>query len=210
MLLLKAILSLIFCYLIGSIPSAYIAGKLCRGIDIRQYGSGNIGATNVFRVLGKVPGVIVLLADVAKGFVAVVFVTGILQLNQITFYVLAGLAVVCGHNWTVFLNFKGGKGIATSLGVLIGLTVQIASIRPVLLIVLALWLAVFLSSGYVSLSSLIATVALPFLMVFLTASLELTILGIIFAVFVVVRHRPNIRRLLSGEEHRFHLFKKRK
>ena len=211
MLILKIVLSIIVSYLIGSIPTAYITGKLYRGIDIRQYGSGNIGATNVFRVLGKIPGIIVLVIDIAKGLVATAFVANLFGLTQVFSYVLVGLAVVSGHNWTVFLKFKGGKGMATSLGVLIGLTIKIALIRPVLLISVALWAILFLLSGYVSLASIVSCATLPFLMIFLTWSLELTILGIIFAIFVVVRHRANIRRLLAGEEHRVSFpFKKRK
>ena len=208
--LLKVILGLALSYLIGSIPTAYIFGKLYRGIDIRQYGSGNIGATNVFRVLGKAPGIIVLLIDISKGIVATALISSLLGLNQVIFYVLLGLAAVIGHNWTIFLQFKGGKGMATSLGVLIGLTIKIALIRPVLIVSILIWLIVFLSSGYVSLASIISAVILPILMVALTQSFELTVLGIIFCFFVVLRHRPNIKRLISKEEHRFNFpFKKK-
>ena len=207
---IKIVLSLITAYLIGSIPTAFIFGKIYRGIDIRQYGSGNIGATNVFRVLGKVPGIIVLVVDVAKGVVATALVADIFGLDRIILYVLLGLAVVSGHNWTIFLQFKGGKGMATSLGVLIGLTVKIALLRPVLILSVIVWLVVFLSSGYVSLASLAAAVCLPFLMVVLTGSFELIILGIVFTVFVVLRHRPNIRRLLLKEEHRFNIFSRKR
>ena len=210
MLLLKIILSLVLSYLVGSIPTAYIVGKLYGGIDIRQYGSGNVGATNVLRVLGKAPGIGVLLFDIAKGIFAVVAISAIFALNQIIFYVFLGLAVVIGHNWTIFLKFQGGKGMATSLGVLIGLTIKVALIRPVLMLSIFAWLAVFLLSGYVSLASILSTVLLPFLMVVRTSSFELTALSILFAIFVVLRHRPNIRRLLSGEEHRFHPFAKKK
>jgi len=210
MLLVKIIFCLAISYLIGSLPTAYIAGRFTRGIDIRKYGSGNIGATNVFRVLGKTPGIIVLIIDIFKGVVAIAIIPGIFGLHEVMAYVLAGLAVVSGHNWTVFLQFKGGKGMATSLGVLIGLTIQIAAIRPVLLLSVAIWSIVFLLSGYVSLASLVSAVCLPVLMVVLTASFELTFLGIIFSVFIVLRHRANIKRLLAKEEHRFNIFPRNK
>lgn len=208
-LIIKIILSLIVSYLIGSIPTAYIFGKLYRGIDIRQYGSGNVGATNVFRVLGKGPGIVVLIIDIAKGVVAMTVVADIFGINNIFAYVLLGIAVVVGHNWTVFLQFKGGKGMATSLGVLIGLTIKVALIRPVLLSAVGAWLVVFLSTGYVSLASIIAAVLLPVFMLIFAPSFELVLLGVIFCVFVVLRHRPNIKRLLSHEEHRFKLFSRK-
>ncbi|MDD3375633.1 MAG: glycerol-3-phosphate 1-O-acyltransferase PlsY [Candidatus Omnitrophica bacterium] len=198
--LIKIIFGLGLSYLFGSIPTAYVAGKFYKGIDIREHGSKNIGATNVFRVLGKVPGIIVLLIDILKGVLAVVFVSSFLSLESNIFYILFGIASVCGHNWTVFLNFKGGKGVATSLGVLIGLTIKIASIRAVLALSLFIWVAVFVGFGYVSLASIISVVFLPILMLIFTYSFELVVLGVIFCVFVVLRHRSNIQRLLDGKE----------
>ena len=207
---IQVILSVSLSYLVGSIPTAYLFGKLYKGIDIRQHGSGNVGATNVFRVLGKVPGVIVLLIDIGKGVVATTLVADLFHLNQVVFYVLLGVAVVVGHNWTCFLKFKGGKGMATSLGVLIGLTIKIVSIRMVLLSCIGVWIIVFLFSGYVSLASIVSAVLLPILTVLFNQSFEIIFLGIIFSLFVVLRHRPNIRRLLAGEEHRFNLLFNRK
>ncbi|HOW35885.1 MAG TPA: glycerol-3-phosphate 1-O-acyltransferase PlsY [Candidatus Omnitrophota bacterium] len=207
----KIILSIIISYLLGSIPTAYLFGRLYKGIDIRQHGSGNVGATNAFRVLGKIPGTIVLLLDIAKGTVAVALVVDLLGLEGIIFRVLAGIAVVIGHNWTVFLQFKGGKGIATGLGVLIGLTIKIAAIRPVLLLTVATWAVVFLATGYVSVSSVTAATLLPLFMLLLNGSIELIILGVIFCIFVVLRHRPNIKRLIAGTESRVNLpFRKKK
>jgi len=196
------ILAIITSYLVGSIPTAYIFGKLYKGIDIRQHGSGNVGATNVFRVLGKKPGIIVLLLDILKGVVAVAFVADVFGLTQVIYRLILALGVVSGHNWTIFLKFKGGKGIATSLGVLIGLTIKIASIRPVLLLTLLIWIIGFFISNIVSLSSMIAAVCLPFIMIFTAQPFEIVCLGVIFCVFVVIRHRPNIKRLLSGQEPR--------
>ncbi len=196
------ILGILASYCLGAIPTAYIAGKLCKGIDIRWHGSGNVGATNVFRVLGKWPGVIVLVLDILKGTLAVTVVADFFGLTTTIGRLLLGAVVVIGHNWTVFLNFKGGKGIATSLGVLIGLTLKITVLRPVLGGAVMVWLIFFLASGFVSISSIAASVSLPILMVVTNQDIELIILGIIFCLFVVLRHRPNIKRLLFGQEPR--------
>ena len=200
--LLNIVVSLIVCYLIGSIPTAYWMGRFCKGIDIRQYGSGNVGATNAFRVLGKVPGTIVLLIDVLKGAIAATIVGDLFGLEHVWQRVLLAVVVVAGHNWTIFLNFKGGKGIATSLGVLIGLTIKISFLRPILLISVLIWLMIFSLSGFVSLASMVSAIVLPFLMVGFNQPLEMVVLGIIFCVFVVLRHRSNIKKLLSGKESR--------
>jgi len=128
MLLAVAVIS----YLIGSIPTGFIFGKVLKGIDIRQHGSGNMGATNAFRILGKGPGSTVLALDIIKGILPVALVAGWLS-PGVTGSIIAAVAVVCWHNWTCFLNFNGGKGVATSAGVLIGLTTEFftsADYRP--------------------------------------------------------------------------------
>ena len=196
------VLGMILSYLLGSIPTAYLFGKGLKGIDIREHGSGNVGATNVFRVLGKGPGFAVLFIDILKGVLAVAVVADILGLTSVLSRMILAICVVSGHNWTIFLKFKGGKGIATSLGVLIGLTIRIAAIRPVLFITLIIWTSSFLLSGIVSLSSILAAVFLPIVMVLTSQSLGIVSLGVIFCAFVVFRHRPNIKRLLSGKEPR--------
>ena len=200
--LLNIVFSSIVCYLIGSIPTAYWMGRLCKGIDIRQFGSGNVGATNAFRVLGKIPGTIVFLIDVLKGTAATTIVGDLFGLGHVWQRVLLGVVVVAGHNWTIFLNFKGGKGIAASLGVLIGLTIKISFLRPILLISVLIWLIIFFLSGFVSLASMVSAVVLPFLMIGFDQPLEMVVLGIVFCVFVILRHRPNIKKLLSGKESR--------
>ena len=202
LLLCKIILSLVLSYLLGSIPTAYIFGWIFKRIDIREHGSGNVGATNAFRVLGKISGTFVLLIDILKGTIAVTLIGDLLGLHHILFRVLLGIVVVVGHNWTCFLNFKGGKGIATSLGVLIGLAIKISFIRPVLAITVLTWLAVFLMTGFVSLASILSAVILPFAMVCFNLPFEMVMLGIIFCIFVVVRHRPNMKRILNGKESR--------
>ncbi len=195
----------IFCgllgsYLLGAIPTAYLFGKFLKGIDIRQHGSGNVGATNAFRILGKGVGTIVLILDILKGSLAIVLIGNGFGFDQVLLRVLLGVMVVVGHNWTVFLQFKGGKGIATSLGVLIGLAIQFESLRVVLAVTLMAWIIPFLISGYVSLASVIAAIVLPSAMLMTKQSWELLALGCVFCVFIVFRHIPNIKRLLAGQE----------
>jgi len=205
------IVGIILSYLIGSIPTAYIFGKMIKGIDIRQHGSGNIGATNVFRVLGKKPGIIVLLLDIFKGVIAVVLVSDFLGLTEVIHRVILAVMVVCGHNWTVFLKFKGGKGIATSFGVLIGLTIKIAMIRSVLIWVVLIWLVCFLTTRIISVSSILAATCLPIIMVLTNQEFVIICLGIMFCIFVVLRHKANISRLFAGQEPRVPLsFRKKK
>ena len=204
------VIASIVSYLIGSIPTAYIFGKFYKGIDIRQHGSGNVGATNVFRVLGKEAGTIVLVLDILKGLIAVTLVADLFGITEIIQRVILAVCVVSGHNWTIFLKFKGGKGIATSLGVLIGLTITIASIRPVVLLTVFVWGLTFLLSRYVSLSSVVASIFLPIIMVTTNQPFEVICLGIVFSIFIVVRHRPNIKRLLSGQEPRAKFSSKKK
>ncbi|MDP2652691.1 MAG: glycerol-3-phosphate 1-O-acyltransferase PlsY [Candidatus Omnitrophota bacterium] len=187
-------------YLIGAIPTAYIFGKIYKKIDIRQFGSGNIGAANTFRVLGKGPGIAVLLLDIAKGLVPTAFVAPVAGLTQVFSLVAIGLCAVVGHNWTIFLNFRGGKGIATSLGVLIGLAINIPGLGIAVLACLLAWAVVFLVTGYVSLASIIASILLPAIILATRQSLGVVTLGVIFCVFVVLRHRPNIQRLFLGKE----------
>lgn len=207
---MKFVLGLVMSYLLGSIPTAYLLGRALKGIDIREHGSGNVGATNVFRVMGKGPGVIALLGDILKGVLAVAVVPDLLGLTGIMHRVAMALMVVIGHNWTVFLNFQGGKGIATSLGVLIGLTIRVAAIRPVLLGTVSVWATSFILTGFISLASLIASFFLPMIMVWTNQPIEMICLGVIFCVFVTLRHRPNIKRLLAGQEPQvFSLFRKK-
>jgi glycerol-3-phosphate acyltransferase PlsY len=164
-----------------------------------------VGATNAFRILGKGPGSLVLLIDILKGAVVTSLVADLFGQTEPLMRVLLGIVVVCGHNWTVFLNFKGGKGIATSLGVLIGLTIAIASIRPVVIYTLLSWIGVFLISGYVSLSSIMAAVILPILTLIFPQPFAVVMLSVILCVFVVFRHRPNITRLIERKESKVRL-----
>jgi glycerol-3-phosphate acyltransferase PlsY len=196
----------ILCYLIGSFPSGYLVGK-SQGIDIRQHGSGNIGATNVLRVMGKKWGYLVFLCDSLKGFISVklgMLLAAGAGLDITLAGVVAGICCIIGHNYTFWLQFQGGKGIATSIGVLL-------AIVPILivLIVLLVWLAVFFVWKYVSLASICAALSLPLIILALFPFVAhgnytvLLIFSLIVAALAVWRHRSNIDRLLHGEENRF-------
>ena len=194
-------------YLIGSLPTAYIFGRLLKGIDIRDFGSGNVGATNALRVLGKGPGITVLVLDMLKGFLSVTLLADIIssrpmQISEEALRVIFGLGCICGHNWTIFLRFKGGKGIATTFGVLAGLALKISGVKLIFPLVLLTWLLVFVISRIVSLSSVISGIALPMYMAIFRQSSTLVTLSIILACFILLRHRSNLKRLFQGKEPR--------
>lgn len=191
-------------YLLGSIPFGYLAGLLS-GVDVRQHGSGNIGATNVLRVLGKKYGFPVFLADTLKGFVAVRLAFSLGHGMPGAAYRLGILAAICavlGHSFPVWLGFRGGKGVATSAGACLGLLPVAA------LITMAVWIVVFLLFRFVSLASVIAVMSLPVSVWFLTlheTSDRLLLLFFSAALpgLVILRHRGNLRRLAEGTEPRF-------
>jgi glycerol-3-phosphate acyltransferase PlsY len=192
-------------YLIGSIPSGYLVAR-SQGIDIREHGSRNIGATNVLRVMGKKWGYLVFFCDSFKGFVAVklgVLIAAHSLLSPVLGSVIAAIACILGHNYTFWLRFRGGKGIATSSGVVLALFPVL-----VVLFVLAIWIIVFFAGRYVSLASIAAAVALP-CVVFFTAAKNGSDFWILFGFSVLIgalaiwRHHSNIGRLLNGTESRF-------
>jgi glycerol-3-phosphate acyltransferase PlsY len=186
---------------------AYIFGRVLKGIDIREHGSGNMGATNAFRVLGKWPGTMVLILDILKGVIPVTLLANAFGQSAALSLVIISLAAVAGHNWTVFLGFKGGKGMATSLGVLIGLAMQLPGLRIVLGLATLTWLVLFLLFGFVSLASIAAVIVLPVLMVVFEAPFSMKVMAIVLCVFIVFRHRSNIKRLAKGQENRVSFFK---
>jgi glycerol-3-phosphate acyltransferase PlsY len=191
---LEIILIIIISYLIGSIPTAYLIGRICGKVDIRKVGSGNVGATNVYRTVGKTAGISVLIIDVLKGFLPV-YVVEILGFDTI-YKICAGLGAIIGHTWTIFLKFKGGRGVATSLGVFLGLT-------PVpVLIVLLIFILVASISRYISLGSIIGALSLPPLLLFFETENVIKIFGIAVSLLIVIRHTPNIKRLIAGQEHK--------
>ena len=187
-------------FLLGSIPTGYLVAR-AKGIDIRQHGSGNIGATNVFRTLGKPLGILVFFLDALKGFAAVWLA---LRYGGPSAWppILAAVAAIAGHNYTPWLGFKGGKGIATSAGVLIAL-------MPWAVLAIALvWFAVFFATRYVSLASISAAAALPAAVGALWfygcgGSAPLLGFSLLIAALAIWRHRSNIERLMAGTEHRF-------
>ncbi|MFA5099356.1 MAG: glycerol-3-phosphate 1-O-acyltransferase PlsY [Candidatus Omnitrophota bacterium] len=198
------ILGILINYLIGSIPTAYIFGRLLKGIDIRQYGSGNVGATNALRVLGKGVGITVLALDIVKGFLPLLlwgdFFALRSSLRPEIVYIILGVSCICGHNWTIFLNFKGGKGIATTLGMLLAIAVKIPGLGVIIGLVLIIWAGAFIICRIVSLSSIIAAAALPLLMIIFKQQIIMIIAGVILSAFTIYRHKSNITRLLQGKE----------
>jgi len=199
------ILLIISSYLLGSIPTAYLLGVVLKGVDIRKLGSGNIGATNAFRVLGKSIGITVLFFDVFKGFFAsAVLASGVypLVISRDVWRIILGMIVIIGHIWPVFLSFKGGKGIATTLGVLLGLMLSISDLRLVLLISVCVWTVIFLSTGFVSLASISSAIVLPVATFFLVDSREIFTFSLIVAFFAIISHKSNIYRLLGKKEGR--------
>ena len=189
-----ALLLLAIGYLLGSMPNGYLAGRWLKGIDLRQCGSGSTGATNVLRNVGKAPALVVFLLDVGKGALAVLLAKSF-GLNDWV-QVLAGLAALAGHIWPLWLGWKGGKAVATGLGMFLGLA------WPVGLACFGLFMAVISISRIVSLSSVVAAIGLPVLMVLAGANGASISVSVVASVMVLWRHRSNIERLIAGTEPR--------
>jgi glycerol-3-phosphate acyltransferase PlsY len=193
-------------YLLGSIPSGYLVAR-AKGIDIRAAGSGNIGATNVFRMVGKTAGVFALIVDGLKGYAActwlcdwVLALTGGPTTNTELYRILAGITAVLGHNFTCWLKFKGGKGVATSAGVFFALAPLAAGIA------LVTWMVTAVLTRYVSIASIAAAVALPTAVWLTKETKDSLLLGIVttaLGLLAIFKHRGNIQRLLNGTEQRF-------
>ena len=188
--------TLLLGYLLGSIPSGFLAGKWCKGIDLRSIGSGSTGATNVLRNVGKGPALVVFLVDVAKGAAAVLLASALTQNNPLNDWiqVLAGLAALAGHIWPIWLGFKGGKAVATGLGLFLGLA------WPVGLACFGLFMAVISIFRIVSLSSVVAAIGLPLLMLLAGQSTAYISVSLVASLMVLWRHRSNIQRLIAGTE----------
>ena len=196
-------------YILGSIPTAVWIGKAYYNLDIREHGSFNAGATNTFRVLGKKPGIIVLIIDVIKGSLAVllpyyILGTSIDPERLVLIQILTAIMAVVGHVFPLFANFDGGKGVATSLGVIIGLH------PPAALICFVSFLIVFVISKYVSLGAIVAALMFPILinLVFQVDSFWLRLFSVILGALVIVTHKKNIIRIMKGEESKMNLLKK--
>jgi glycerol-3-phosphate acyltransferase PlsY len=221
-MLLLAIIILLS-YLVGSIPNSIIVSKLVRGIDIREHGSGNAGGTNVMRVIGWRYGMVVILLDALKGIIAVILIArlhyGPLPFENVSPFddftlvqIIAGVAAVIGHIWSIFAEFKGGKGIATALGMLTML------ITVEMLIAMGVFLIVVIISKYISLGSLVAAVSIPIVLFFRENILHDHINGyntilpfvIFLTLLVIYTHRKNLVRIFNGTENKFSFKKKSK
>jgi acyl phosphate:glycerol-3-phosphate acyltransferase len=189
------IILIIASYLLGAIPTGVILAKAFAGRDIRQEGSGNIGATNVTRVLGKKVGALTLVGDLLKGFLPVW--AGFVITGSLNVACLMGLAAFLGHLFPVYLGFKGGKGVATALGVFLYLSPIVILIE---VIIFAFAVGVW---KYVSLGSIIAAVSMPLLLLMIAFPKPIVLLSIIFAILIIIKHRSNIQRLMSGTENKF-------
>lgn len=213
--MLNLLVIVLLSYLVGAIPTGIIMTKAVRGIDIREHGSGNMGGTNVMRILGWKYGLVVILLDALKGATAVVFIARLYLgsfpfANQTPFddftlvQIIAGAAAVCGHIWTIFAEFKGGKGIATGMGIVLALT------HVDILLAIGIFIIIVAVSRYVSLGSIIATASIPVIMVIRENVFHVQITGygtllpflIALAVLIVFTHRKNIQRLLAGNENK--------
>lgn len=199
---MEAICGPIISYFIGSIPFGFLIAKLAKGIDIRQVGSGNPGATNVARVMGKPYGILVFILDMLKGFFPVfIFDHYLAGHAHPLLLILCGVGVICGHAFPVFLNFKGGKAVATGCGVFLWLA-------PLPLIIsVAVWLCVVFTTRYISLGSILSPPVLAICLLVLGKDplgqgLYLTIFSLFISILIILRHKSNIRRLFNGTENK--------
>jgi len=203
--MLDAVYVIIIAYLFGSIPTAIIAGKLLKNIDIREHGSGNAGATNVFRVLGPKWGIIVLIIDILKGFVPVFWLAALIhpQADTLIYYqILAAISAIAGHVWTIFAGFRGGKGVGTAAGVFLGLApLPLSAALLIFVIIVAV-------SRYVSLGSLLGSLCFLLILLVQRFLMQVNIPDILLYLAVIVvaiiwyAHRSNIGRLFKGNENK--------
>lgn len=199
--------STLIAYLIGSIPTGFLMTKIFMGTDIRSAGSKNVGATNVYRVAGKLPGALTLVIDIIKGVIVVTIVADMCysylpDIDYIFYKTFLGLVAISGHIWSVFLKFKGGKGVATTIGVA-------GAIAPLVLISsLIVWLAVFIPTNYVSLGSLAFGISLPILAIIFDQPFYVVVFFVILCGINTYKHKDNIKRLIKREENKTIIFKK--
>jgi glycerol-3-phosphate acyltransferase PlsY len=204
------ILALVFAYLIGSIPTSVWLGKFYHGIDIREHGSGNAGATNTFRIFGKKLGIIVLIVDILKGWIAVKLFYVLYESGQsvdelFNLKIRLGICALLGHVFPIYVGFKGGKGVATLLGIILALNHEAA------LMSIGVFLLVFIISGYVSLSSITAGLFFPVVVMVIskTSQPAMVVFALMISVAVIITHQKNIERLLSKKESRINLFNRK-
>ena len=189
---MEKLLLVVFAYLLGSVLFGDLIAKM-KGVNLREVGSGNVGATNVSRALGKKFGILVFFLDMLKGFIPVYLAVSFYGIESKA-VMFVGIASVLGHMFSVFDNFKGGKGVATAFGVVLALSFKIA------LLALAVWGGVLYWKRYVSLASIAASCTAPLLFLLAGYPFHVFLMGVIIAGLIVYKHRPNIERLLSGQE----------
>ena len=190
---MKIALVIISCYLLGSVPFGYIVGKLFKKVDIREYGSGNIGATNALRILGPSLASLVVLGDIGKGILSI-YLVQYLNIDSLLILIIAGLAVIFGHDWSIFLGFKGGKGIATTFGVVFALNPTIS------ILALIVWGVVVITTRYVSLASIFAVISIFIFTILFKQPYEYIIFSAIILVLGIFKHKDNIERLKLKKE----------
>jgi len=192
---------MIVAYILGSIPNALWIGKVFKGIDVREHGSKNTGSTNAARVLGAKLGILTLILDISKGVIPTLIAT--MLLDSSISVILVGICAILGHSFSIFMKFKGGKAVATTVGVFIVL------VPGAILLAAVIFFLVFGITRYVSLSSMIGAISLPIWIILFYKNIPLTIFGIIIAILIIVRHKSNIQRLLNGTESKFSINKKK-
>ena len=207
-------LGIVLAYVLGSVPTSVWFGRAVHNMDVREYGSGNPGATNTFRVLGTRAGIIVMLGDIIKGLLATSIATLLMRAqfitepNLVTFKLIFGVVAVLGHIFPVFLNFKGGKGVATLLGMMIAIHYEVA------LMCVVVFLVTLLITKYVSLSSIIGALAFPSMLVFVprfkTSETLLIVFGFFLFIVILWTHNKNIKRLIQGDENKTYLIRLKK
>ena len=191
---MELVIAIIAAYLLGSIPFGLITGKIWANVDVREFGSGNIGMSNVLRTLGPIPALIVLLFDAGKGFFAVTL--GRQLFTDPTWWLVLGIVAIAGHNWSIFLGFKGGRGVATTAGVLLAISPFIA------LVLVGIWLLSSDKSLYITVFNYSCQCS-PHYLLFLDYPITYFWLGLLISIFTIFRHRPNIQRLMAGTEYKF-------
>lgn len=193
---MQILIAIIISYLIGSIPSGFLLTKYVMRKDVRQYGSGNIGATNVARVMGLKSGILVAVFDILKGYLGVLVGQAILGSDLSIAILFVAVAAIAGHDWSIFLGFSGGKGVATTFGVILRL-------YPLAFLIYALiWILLVFTTRYVSLGSIIGSMSLPLVLYFSSFDSKNIIFAGLLSLFVMYTHRENIKRLIKGEENR--------
>ncbi len=203
---MNLIIMCIFAYFLGSIPNAVWVGKVFKNVDVREHGSKNAGSTNAARVLGAKLGILVLILDVLKGVIPTYLALRINTLGNMTGIagidpIIVGIVAILGHTFSIFLKFKGGKGVATTLGVFLVLAPK------AILFLFIIFFALFAVFRYVSLSSTVSAACLPFFIYFIYKNIPLTVVSLILALVIIVKHRSNIQRLINGTENKFKVTK---